>query len=154
MKLIPTTLEKAKIILGMSKRNVFARLKNTDTDLKVVSIHDDNISVETKEKGKKVTSHKYFNVDLFALVSDDTQDTKLKGKLAIDKLRAMLGWFDMQDATLSDKFLTIEQMEKVFDFANEKGYEFLDNQFLNSGELEDSEIKEIQNFITEVQNNY
>lgn len=67
---------------------------------------------------------------------------------AIEKIRSIVNWASYQDEGFNLKFKTIEQLEKVYDFAEQKGYDFLDDEYLNK--LTEEERNEAEKFIQNV----
>jgi hypothetical protein len=68
---------------------------------------------------------------------------------AIDKMRIIVNWADNQAEYFNQQFKSFNQLEKVFNFAKAKGYQFLDNDYLHS-ELTQEEQKEVQTFLKKV----
>jgi hypothetical protein len=68
---------------------------------------------------------------------------------AIEKMRTMVAWFDMHSEYFNEKFKTVNQLEKIFDFSNEKGYEFLDDEYVYSN-LTEEERFELFRFLDKV----
>ena len=62
---------------------------------------------------------------------------------AIDKLRNIVKWADYQNEGFNDRFKSVADIEKAFDYCHAKGLEFLDSQSLN--QLEDDEFKTVKN---------
>jgi hypothetical protein len=73
----------------------------------------------------------------------------MENTTAIDKMRIIVNWADNQAEYFNCLFTSISQIEKVFDFAKAKGYEFLDNDYLHS-ELTQEEQQEVQTFLKKV----
>lgn len=68
---------------------------------------------------------------------------------AIDKLRNMVNWFNYQSEHFAQQFKSVKQLEKVYDFAMKKGYEFMDDDYVYS-ELTEEERIECLKFIYKV----
>lgn len=68
---------------------------------------------------------------------------------AIDKLRNMVNWFNMQSEYFAQQFKTVSQLEAIFDFASKHEYEFLDNDYIYA-ELTEEERAEAISFIDKV----
>jgi hypothetical protein len=67
---------------------------------------------------------------------------------AINKLRAMQRWYDMQSEGMNFNFKSIKGMEKAFDYSIENNLEFIDNDFLFSADFTDNErAKHIKNIL-------
>jgi len=60
--------------------------------------------------------------------------------LAIDKMRNMVNFFDNHSEYFNERFKTISQLEKVFDYAVSSSIEFLDDESLYGGEFTKKEI--------------
>ena len=71
---------------------------------------------------------------------------------AIDKLRIMQNWFDMQSEYFNQQFKSIKQLEQIFDYAQANKLEFMDNDYLFSHNLEEEERKEALKFIRKIKN--
>lgn len=69
---------------------------------------------------------------------------------AINKLRAMQRWFDMQCEYFNDQFKTLKQMEQVFDYSTNNNLEFMDNDYLFSGEITEEEKNKALKFLKKV----
>jgi uncharacterized lipoprotein YehR (DUF1307 family) len=69
---------------------------------------------------------------------------------AINKLRAMQRWFDLQSEGMNFAFNSLQGMEKAFDYAKENNLEFIDNDYfynIDISELEKAKhIKAINKF--------
>ena len=68
---------------------------------------------------------------------------------AIDKMRIIVNWANNQAEYFNQQFKSFNQLEKVFNFAKAKGYEFLDNDYISS-ELTQEEQQEVQTFLKKV----
>ena len=68
---------------------------------------------------------------------------------AIDKMRIIVNWANNQSEYFNQQFETLNQLEKVFNFAKAKGYEFLDDDYISS-ELTEEEQQEIKAFLKKV----
>jgi hypothetical protein len=67
---------------------------------------------------------------------------------AINKLRAMQRWFDMQDEGMNFKFKSVKGMEDAFDYSVENNLEFIDEDYLFSADFTDNErAKHIKNIL-------
>lgn len=62
---------------------------------------------------------------------------------AIDKMRIVTNWFGWQDEGFAQRFKTVQQLEKVYDFAKENNFEFLDDY----SEYDDEEVEQIEKFL-------
>lgn len=51
---------------------------------------------------------------------------------ATEKLKAMQIWFDYQIGYFKDKFTSLSQLEKIYDFATSKGYDRLDHDYIKN----------------------
>jgi hypothetical protein len=60
--------------------------------------------------------------------------------IAIEKLRAMTNWYGWQNEGLTDGLTTISQLERMYDYAKENELEFIDDEYLLSGELTKEEV--------------
>lgn len=61
---------------------------------------------------------------------------------AIEKMRKIVNWADWQNESFNDRFKTIKDLEKAYDYCNKKDIEFLDN--IHSYDFEEQEITEIR----------
>ena len=64
---------------------------------------------------------------------------KSKQMEAINKLRAMQRWFDMQSEGMNFEFKSLKGMEKAFDYSIEHNLEFIDNGYLFSANITEKE---------------
>lgn len=71
---------------------------------------------------------------------------------AIEKLRQMTEWFNLQSEYFNQRFKTVEQLEKVYDYAKKNNLEFLDDDYLYSGEIEEQERVKVIKFIDKLLN--
>ena len=69
---------------------------------------------------------------------------------AIEKLRAMQNWFDLQSEYFNQQFKTIKQLEQIYDYAQANSLEFMDNDYLFSDNLEEEERKTALKFIEKI----
>jgi hypothetical protein len=60
---------------------------------------------------------------------------------AINKLRAMHNWYDMQCEHMNFEFKSLKGMEKAFDYAANNNLSFIDNDYLYN-EIENNEERE------------
>ena len=58
---------------------------------------------------------------------------------AINKLRAMQRWYDMQSEGMNFNFNSLKGMEKAFDYSIKNHLEFIDNDYLFSAITDDNE---------------
>lgn len=70
--------------------------------------------------------------------------------VAIDKIRRMHIWFDHQSEYFNDQFKTINQLEAVFNYAQEHNLEFMDNDYLFSDYIEPKEREAALKFISKI----
>lgn len=68
---------------------------------------------------------------------------------AVDKIRNIVNWLDFQSEYANEQFTTIKQLEQVYDYTQEKGIEFIDEDYLYR-ELTDEERKEYYKFIKKI----
>lgn len=67
---------------------------------------------------------------------------------SIDKMRNVVNWADYQAEYFNDRFKSISDIEKAYDYCMNNGIEFLDAQMLN--ELEDEEYNKVVKEVTEL----
>ena len=67
---------------------------------------------------------------------------------AIGKLRNLVNWFNMQSEYFNQQFTTINQLEKVYDYAMKHNLEFMDNDYLL--ELNHEELDNAISFINNI----
>ena len=60
--------------------------------------------------------------------------------IAIEKLRAMTNWYGWQNEGLTDGLTHVFQLELLYDYAKENELEFIDDEYLLSGELTKEEV--------------
>ena len=67
---------------------------------------------------------------------------------AINKLRAMQRWYDMQSEYMNFAFKSLKGMEKAFDYSIEHDLEFIDDDYLFSDNFTESErVKHIKSIL-------
>lgn len=59
---------------------------------------------------------------------------------AIDKMRQMVEWFNMQSEYFNLQFKNIKQLEQIYDYAKKKGFEFLDDDYIYAELTEDERV--------------
>ena len=69
---------------------------------------------------------------------------------AINKLRAMQLWFDLQSEYFNDQFKSIKQLEKIFDYSRKNNLEFMDNDYLYSDNVTEEEREGALKFINRI----
>jgi hypothetical protein len=67
---------------------------------------------------------------------------------AIQKMRNIVAWANYQNEGFNDMFKTFKQIEKAYDFCQEKGYEFLDFEYIRG--LTKSEATEVKAFLKKI----
>jgi hypothetical protein len=71
---------------------------------------------------------------------------------AINKLRAMKQWFDMQSEYMNFGFKSLKGMEQAFDYSIKHGLEFIDNDYFNTIDMPQSEKNKHIKAINKLQN--
>ena len=69
---------------------------------------------------------------------------------AIDKLRAIASWADYQNEGFNLQFTTINQIERVYDYAQKNNLEFMDSEYLCSDNVTVEERREATAFLKKV----
>lgn len=68
---------------------------------------------------------------------------------AIDKVRLMANWFDFQSEHFNQRIKTVNDIEKVYDYAVANDLEFMDEDYL-FGELEEKERDRHMNVVNKM----
>lgn len=55
---------------------------------------------------------------------------------AIQKMRNIVAWANYQNEGFNDRFKTIKQIEKAYDFCIENDFEFLDSDYIQGLSIE------------------
>ena len=67
---------------------------------------------------------------------------------SIDKMRNVVNWADYQAEYFNERFKSISDIEKAYDYCMNNDIEFLDDQMLNG--LEDEEYDKVLKEVTEL----